>query len=418
MRWRGLAASCCPAVPDRSVSAGPAGLLLVSVSPIARPRRARGTGLSRYAGPDCSGPAPPLTVRRGLPGPIARSRFPSPDCPSWFPVPIARVQLLRGSPLLAVRRSRLLGPAPTESGCPADLARSLGTRQRGTASPRTPRLLKTAVARPAPTSRPAIARLSTPRNSSPLLGNPLRTAVSRCSPRPGSRPPGRSPFPVTRRFLVGVPRPTRAFRQHFPTSFASTGQSTGGGVVPRKPPLSTASSTGTSTASLRTVQHLDSPRTVQACRRTGSAGRAPAAAGSSVGQEPRGQDEQPAGRVEIAGFAGVEGGHVGREHGGATRRSPGQAARVRLGERSGRQRVGHRPRVGRVTQWTAMTPTLPRAGLAALALLVTLRPAARRAPIRTPAANAPATAAASGTAPTPSIDPATPTGWGPTEGSE
>jgi len=37
-----------------------------------------------------------------------------------------------------------------------------------------------------------------------FFGNPLRTAVSRCSPRPGSRPPGRSPFPVTRRFLVGV----------------------------------------------------------------------------------------------------------------------------------------------------------------------------------------------------------------------
>jgi beta-N-acetylhexosaminidase len=64
-----------------------------------------------------------------------------------------------------------------------------------------------------------------------------------------------------------------------------------------------------------------------------------------------------------------------------------------------------------------MTPTLPRAGLAALALLATLLTACSSGSDPAPAVAGPASPAASSSAsPAPSIDPAGPTGWGPTEG--
>ena len=117
--------------------------------------RARGTGCSlRSAGPDCSGPAP---TRSGCP-----SRSAGPD------------------------RS---GPAPTESGCPADLApiaRDPPARDC-LASPCLD-CSRQLVARPAPTCDRAIARLSTPRNSSP-------SSETRCEPRSPAvrRAPGVAP---------------------------------------------------------------------------------------------------------------------------------------------------------------------------------------------------------------------------------
>ena len=217
MRWRGLA--------------GPAALR----SPIAR----RPPAL-----PDV------LRVQRSAIARLTRSR-------NGLLVAVCRSRSLGSSSyaervLLAVRRSRSLGSSSyARAVCPADLPRSLGTRQRGTAPPRRASIAQDMlVARPSSDVRPGDC--SPVHTSEPItvVGNPLRTAVSRCSPRPGSRPPGRSPFPVTRRFLVGAqPCPTRAFRQHFPRVSASTGQSTAGGrLSPGNPALSTASSTGASTA--------------------------------------------------------------------------------------------------------------------------------------------------------------------------
>jgi len=131
--------------------------------------RARGTGCSlRSAGPDRSGPAPTR------------------------------------SSLLAVRRSRLLRSSSYGERSP----RRPGPDRSGPASAGLPRL---ALPRLLKTARRAASSDVRPGDCSPVhtselitfVGNPLRTAVSRCSPRPGSRPPGRSPFPVTRRFLVG-----------------------------------------------------------------------------------------------------------------------------------------------------------------------------------------------------------------------
>ena len=150
--------------------------------------RARGTGCSlRSAGPDCSGPAP---TRSGCP-----SRSAGPDRSGPAPT---------RSPLLAVRRSRLLG----SSSYGERLPRRPGPDRSGPASTGLPRL---ALPRLLKTARRAASSDVRPDDCSPVhtselitfFGNPLRTAVSRCSPRPGSRPPGRSPFPVTRRFLVG-----------------------------------------------------------------------------------------------------------------------------------------------------------------------------------------------------------------------
>jgi hypothetical protein len=118
--------------------------------------------------------------------------------PRGPPVPIARVQLLR------------------RAGAPPTWSRSLGTRQRGTASPRPASIAQDSSSRGQ--LRRAIGDCS-PVHTSELItffGNPLRTAVSRCPPRPGSRPPGRSPFPVTRRFLVGDhPAPQELSRSIF-----------------------------------------------------------------------------------------------------------------------------------------------------------------------------------------------------------
>jgi hypothetical protein len=150
--------------------------------------RARGTGCSlRSAGPDCSGPAP---TRSGCP-----SRSAGPDRSGPTPT---------RSSLLAVRQSRLLG----SSSYGERLPRRPGPDRSGPASAGLPRL---ALPRLLETARRAASSDVRPGDCSPVhtsdlitfLGNPLRTAVSRCPPRPGSRPPGRSPFPVTRRFLVG-----------------------------------------------------------------------------------------------------------------------------------------------------------------------------------------------------------------------
>lgn len=224
MRWRGLAASCCPAVADRSVSAGPAG-------------RA-----PRAAFRDCS--------RHALVERVARC---------GLPVPIARVQLLRGARSSRSASPDCSGPAPTESGCPPTWPRSLGTRQHGTASPRPASIAQDS------SSRGQLRRATGRLLACPHLGTHhlLRTpAANRGLPllaAPRESPPGPVPVPGDKEISSGrSPCPTRAFRQHFPRVSASTGQSTvGGRLSPGNPELSTASSTGTSTATLRTVHHLD-----------------------------------------------------------------------------------------------------------------------------------------------------------------
>jgi hypothetical protein len=201
MRWRGLAASCCPAVPDRSVSAGPAGRAPRAAIGDCSPHALVERGCSlRSAGPDCSVPAP---TRSGC-----SSRSAGPDRSGPAPT---------RSSLLAVRRSRLLG----SSSYGERLPRRPGPDRSGPASTGLPRL---ALPRLLETARRATSSDVRPGDCSPVhtsklitfVGNPLRTAVSRCSPRPGSRPPGRSPFPVTRRFLVGTdPAPQGLSRSIF-----------------------------------------------------------------------------------------------------------------------------------------------------------------------------------------------------------
>ena len=135
--------------------------------------RARGTGCSlRSAGPDCSGPAP---TRSGCP-----SRSAGPDRSGPAPT---------RSPLLAVRQSRLLGSSSYGERLPADLApiaRDPPARDC-LASPCLD-CSRQLVARPAPTCDRAIARLSTPRNSSP-------SSETRCEPRSPAahRAPGVAP---------------------------------------------------------------------------------------------------------------------------------------------------------------------------------------------------------------------------------
>ena len=225
MRWRGLAASCCPAVTDRSGSAGPAG----------RAPRAAFRDCSRHALVE-------RVARCGLPVPIARVQLlRGAGAPRGPPVPIARVQLLR----------RAVAP-PT-------WPRSLGTRQHGTASPRPASIAQDS------SSRGQLRRATGRLLACPHLGTHhlLRTpAANRGLPllaAPRESPPGPVPVPGDKEISSGrSPCPTRAFRQHFPRVSASTGQSTGGGrLSPGNPELSTASSTGTSTATLRTVHHLD-----------------------------------------------------------------------------------------------------------------------------------------------------------------
>ena len=164
--------------------------------------------------------------------------------PRGPPVPIARVQLLR----------RAVAP-PTRP-------RSLGTRQRGTASPRPASIAQDSSSRDQlrrPTGRllacPHLGTHHLCRKPAANCGLPLLAA-------PRESPPGPVPVPGDKEISSGhSPCPTRAFRQHFPRVSASTGQSTGGGrLSPGNPLLSTASSTGASTASHRTVQHLDAIR--------------------------------------------------------------------------------------------------------------------------------------------------------------
>ena len=246
MRWRGLAASCCPAVTDRSVSAGPAG----------RAPRAAFRDCSRHALVE-------RVARCGLPVPIARVQLlRGAGAPRGPPVPIARVQLLRGARSSRSASPDCSGPAPTESGCPPTWPRSLGTRQHGTASPRPASIAQDS------SSRGQLRRATGRLLACPHLGTHhlcRKPAANRGLPllaAPRESPPGPVPVPGDKEISSGrSPCPTRAFRQHFPRVSASTGQSTGGGrLSPGNPELSTASSTGTSTDTLRTVHHLDTIR--------------------------------------------------------------------------------------------------------------------------------------------------------------
>ena len=193
---------------------------------------------SRLLGSSSYAERVPLAVRRSRS--LGSSSYAEP-APRGPPVPIARVQLLR----------RAVAP-PT-------WPRSLGTRQRGTASPRPASIAQDSSSRDQlrrPTGRllacPHLGTHHLCRKPAANCGLPLLAA-------PRESPPGPVPVPGDKEISSGrTPGPTRAFRQHFPRVSASTGQSTGGGrLSPGNLPLSTASSTGTSTASLRTVHHLD-----------------------------------------------------------------------------------------------------------------------------------------------------------------
>ena len=221
--------------------------------------RARGTGLlvavcrSRLLGPSSYAERVLLAVRRSRS--LGSSSY-AELTPRGPPVPIAQVQLLR----------RVIAP-PT-------WPRSLGTRQRGTASPRPASIAQDSSSRDQlrrPTERllacPYLGTHHLRRKPAANCGLPLLAA-------PRESPPGPVPVPGDKEISSGhSPCPTRAFRQHFPRVSASTGQSTGGGrLSPGNPLLSTASSTGASTASRRTVQHLDTirpPRNRTGYRRTG-----------------------------------------------------------------------------------------------------------------------------------------------------
>ncbi len=209
--------------------------------------RARGTGLlvavcrSRLLGPSSYAERVLLAVRRSRS--LGSSSY-AELAPRGPPVPIAQVQLLR----------RAVAP-PT-------WPRSLGTRQRGTASPRPASIAQDSSSRDQlrrPTGRllacPHLGTHHLCRKPAANCGLPLLAA-------PRESPPGPVPVPGDKEISSGrSPCPTRAFRQHFPRVSASTGQSTGGGrLSPGNLPLSTASSTGASTASLRTVHHLDTIR--------------------------------------------------------------------------------------------------------------------------------------------------------------
>ena len=320
MRWRGLAASCCPAVADRSVSAGPAG-------------RA-----PRAASRDCS--------RHALVERVARC---------GLPVPIARVQLLRGAgappvrrsrslgsssyadPLLAVRQSRLLGSGSYGERLP----RRPGPDRSGPASAGLPRL---ALPRLLRTARRAARSDVRPGDCSPVHTSELITlSGTRCEPRSPAarRAPGVSPGPVPvpgdKEISSGRhPAPQglsgsifHEFRRPQDSPQAVT-------VVPRKPgvvhrvihryihshppdrppsghhpvhvaqspaPLVLHTPSGPAPAPPRT--HRGAGRRPQAVSvvDVGAVAAAAVAAGAAVGQEAGGQHEQSGGRVEVAGLA-------------------------------------------------------------------------------------------------------------------
>ena len=168
--------SCCPAFADRSASTGSAGLLRMIRVPIAR------------------------------------------DSHHTERVP------------RAVRRSRSLGSSSyAERRAPPTLLRSLGARLRETAPPRRALIAQDMSSWDGcPWCDLTIARRSTPRNPSPVLGNPLPATVSRCLPAPRKSPSGPVPVPGDKEISSGrTASPTRAFRQQFRRLSRSTGRSTG-----------------------------------------------------------------------------------------------------------------------------------------------------------------------------------------------
>jgi hypothetical protein len=253
MSWRGLAASCRPANADRSALAGFAG-------------RA-----PRAAFPDRSGPA--LAERLLLA--VCRSRSLGSSsyaerAPRGPPVPIARVRFLR------------------RAGAPPTWSRSLGTRQRGTASPRPALIAQNS------SSRGRLRRATGRLLACPHLGTrhlPREPAANRGLPlsaAPRESPPGPVPVPGDKEISSGrSARPTRAFPQQFRRVSRSTGQSTGGArLSPGNRSLSTASSTGTSTATVRTVHHPDTRAADARGWPTPAGGRPPSGPGAGAPHRP------------------------------------------------------------------------------------------------------------------------------------
>ena len=163
---------------------------------------------SRLLGSSSYAERVPLAVRRSRS--LGSSSYAEP-APRGPPVLIARVQLLR----------RAVAP-PT-------WPRSLGTRQRGTASPRPASIAQDS------SSRGQLRRATGRLLACPHLGTHhlcREPAANRGLPllaAPRESPPGPVPVPGDKEISSGrSPRPTRAFRQHFPRVSASTGQSTGG----------------------------------------------------------------------------------------------------------------------------------------------------------------------------------------------
>jgi hypothetical protein len=178
----------------------------------------------------CSSCSDPAIAR------LTRSRNGVARC--GLPVPIARVQLLRGAV------------------APPTWPRSLGTRHCGTASPRPASIARDSSSRGQfrrATGRllacPHLGTHHLPRKPAANCGLPLLAA-------PRKSPSGPVPVPGDKEISSGRPPcPTRAFRQHFPRVLASTGQSTGGGRLspetrrcpPRHPPVRPQPPPGSST---------------------------------------------------------------------------------------------------------------------------------------------------------------------------
>jgi hypothetical protein len=147
--------------------------------------------------PDRSGPAPPWSCPTWPSGPDRSGPAPGWSCPTWSPLPIARARHLGGT---CPAGSALIAQSPPARDCPASSC---------------PDRSGPAVAERVTEAVPTITRLSIPRNPSPVPVNPRWAAVSRRPPRPGGRPPGRSPFPVTGRFLLAVRQEPQGVSRRF-----------------------------------------------------------------------------------------------------------------------------------------------------------------------------------------------------------